>query len=472
MEKTREQENGGRTRYAVATLLLTGGMLSCVVRGMLSVAIVAMVKTVHHPNNTDTLLEDVCPDYTPYESSDKNQDGPYDWDEQVQGEMLASFFYGHVATQFVGGWATDKFGGRVVLGPAVFLSGVFSILSPPAANIHQCLFMALRALQGIFSVTSSAGNLLCMSLSGLLVDHWGWASVFYVFGVVCVLFIVPWLYFVYDTPEVHPRISSPEKDFIIENRQASSSKQKQRVLSTPWRRIMTSLPFWAAVGMSSSFLWLTNTLLIQLPSYLANVLHFNIKESGFLSSLPYLFGCIFGPVFGGLSSWLCARQYLTRMNGYRIFNGIACIGPAILLLLIVFLGCRTTAIITCLVLTGLLQNAYYGGSVTNLLDLAPNFAGATNGISLTVSSMTGIVAPLLYGAILKGQQTLARWHIVFYISIAMCVLPYLLFLVIGAAEEQTWNRPQLQQDEEIKLTNTENTLLGAPTKQTPLVNSA
>ncbi|XP_067009899.2 sialin isoform X2 [Anabrus simplex] len=475
----------GCLRYIVAALLILGVLLSYAVRGMLSVAIVAMVKSTNSTSLNMTSSEDTCPGETE-ESADKQQDGPFDWDEQLQGEILASYFYGYVATQFVAGWAADKFGGRVVLGPGVLLSGVLSLLCPASVDVHHGVFMANRALQGAFSgvvlpsthviigrwftveersrisgfvlSANAAGNLVALSLSGLLVEQLGWPSVFYVFGGICLLFIVPWIYFVYDAPEIHPRISNREKDFIIRGRQQSPiedhkvQEKREAVSSTPWVSIMTSLPFWAAVVMMSSFLWINNTLLIQLPSYITNVLHFNIKQSGFISSLPYLVAWLVGPFFGSLSSWLCAKRHISRIKAYRIFNGISCIGPAIFLQLVILLGCHTTAIIVCLVFTAVLQGGFYGGSVTNPLDLAPNYAGTTNGIMLTIGSATGIVAPLLYGAILKGQQTLTGWHTIFYITMAMGIIPYAFFLVFGSDEEQSWNKPQDKKREAIHLT--------------------
>ena len=35
--------------------------------------------------------------------------GEFDWDRQLRGTLSSSFFWGYVATQFVGGWLAVKY---------------------------------------------------------------------------------------------------------------------------------------------------------------------------------------------------------------------------------------------------------------------------------------------------------------------------------------------------------------------------
>lgn len=57
-----------------------------------------------------------------------------------------------------------------------------------------------------------------MPLSGLLAQHGfdgGWPSIFYVFGLIGVIWSVTFIIFVYEDPSSHPRIDEKEKKYII-----------------------------------------------------------------------------------------------------------------------------------------------------------------------------------------------------------------------------------------------------------------
>ena len=47
----------------------------------------------------------------------------FGWDDVTKGLVLGSFFVGYLATQIVGGWMANRFGGKPVLGIAVLLVG-------------------------------------------------------------------------------------------------------------------------------------------------------------------------------------------------------------------------------------------------------------------------------------------------------------------------------------------------------------
>lgn len=57
-----------------------------------------------------------------------------------------------------------------------------------------------------------------MPLSGLLAEYGfdgGWPSIFYIFGLVGVIWSVAFLMFVHEDPSTHPTISEKERKYII-----------------------------------------------------------------------------------------------------------------------------------------------------------------------------------------------------------------------------------------------------------------
>ena len=72
------------------------------------------------------------------------------------------------------------------------------------------------------------GNLVALPFAGVLVSSsflGGWPSVFYLFGGLSLIIAIIWYFLVYDTPEVHPYLSSEELEEILANRSLKSSKK-------------------------------------------------------------------------------------------------------------------------------------------------------------------------------------------------------------------------------------------------------
>merc|ERR1719228_2193345 len=277
----------------------------------LSVAIVAMVNNTAITNNTLVNSSTTCPVVS--NVTETQTDGPFDWGEREQGWLLGAFFYGYVATQIPGGRMAEKYGGKRLYGVGVLITAIFTLLTPLAANISIYSLVLVRIIEGLGEgVTfpamhamlavwvppqersrlagliyggSQAGTVLSLPISGYLCDVWGWESVFYVFGAIGVVWYVFWWWFVYDTPSLHPRIDPVERRYILDS---LGTVRTSDPLPVPWLAIFTSGPVWALIITHVAQNYGLYTFLTELPTYMANVLHFNIKSNAMVSALPYL----------------------------------------------------------------------------------------------------------------------------------------------------------------------------------------
>ncbi len=62
------------------------------------------------------------------------------------------------------------------------------------------------------------GTIVSMPLSGLLAEYGfdgGWPSIFYVFGVVGVVWSIAFIWLVYEDPSSHPKMDEKEKKYIL-----------------------------------------------------------------------------------------------------------------------------------------------------------------------------------------------------------------------------------------------------------------
>lgn len=63
-------------------------------------------------------------------------------------------------------------------------------------------------------MASSLGAAITMPVCGYLISTVGWASVFYVTGVIGIVWSILWFCLIYDSPAEHPRISAEEREDI------------------------------------------------------------------------------------------------------------------------------------------------------------------------------------------------------------------------------------------------------------------
>lgn len=60
------------------------------------------------------------------------------------------------------------------------------------------------------------GTVVTWSLTGPLMEKFGWESAFYVPGILTIVWCVFWWYLVADTPQEHPRIKEEEMKYILD----------------------------------------------------------------------------------------------------------------------------------------------------------------------------------------------------------------------------------------------------------------
>ncbi|XP_076371087.1 putative inorganic phosphate cotransporter isoform X6 [Tachypleus tridentatus] len=285
---------------------------------------------------------------------------------------------------------------------------------------------------------SQLGTVISMPISAFLCDSeflGGWPSVFYVFGTIGCLWFVLWAVFVYDTPRDHPRISKDELIYILEDQGEEKTHKRPPI---QWKVVLTSVPVWILVITHLGQNWGFYTLLIELPSYLNNILHIDIKDNGVLSALPYLLQCIFGLVGGFTADILRKKKLLNNTIIRKTSNSIAFAGTGICLLSVTWAGCNHVQSILSFSLGMAFNGLIASGFMVTHMDMAPDFAGTLMGMTNGVANLAGILAPYAVGIITEHKQTLHQWNIVFYISACVYFFTGALFMLFGTAELQPW----------------------------------
>ncbi|XP_048250163.1 uncharacterized transporter slc-17.2-like [Haliotis rufescens] len=440
-------------------LLAYVGWLGCIMlyaaRANLSVAIVCMV------NDTDT-----------NSTSSISEHAEFYWSKGEQSGILSSFFYGYILTQIPAGILASRYGGKYVMFIGMLIGSIVSLLLPIGARTSIYLVYVLRVILGVcqgvlfpslqslwgrwapplertkltavcYSGTQF-GSIATFAISGFMCIYGfdnGWGSIFYVTGGISLLWCGLWYITVASTPAQHPRITKRERNYII-----TSIGEKQQTFSTPWAALLKSPALWACLTAHVCCNWIIYTLLTNIPTFLKEVLDFDIAENGLLSSIPYVSQAVSGMLTGQVADYIRSRNYLSTTATRRIFQIIAFVGAGACLIGTGFVSVehRYVAVVLLTIAMWFVGMAS-AGYIVNTVDFAPRYAGILFGICNAAATVPGMVAPLLAGA-LTPNKTQEEWRNVFYVCAGFCALGSLVFGTQARGELQPWAVDQVEVD--------------------------
>ncbi|XP_037031360.1 sialin [Bradysia coprophila] len=464
-------------RYILAIL---GSIAMSIIYGLkvnLSVAMVAMlnhtairessgVPTVHIAIAQNITTDDACRESS---SSGAVEDGPFVWSEPLQGTILSCYFWGYLVSQMPGARIAENFSAKWVMFFSVAINIVCTLLTPIMSELGYMGMIMMRIGEGIGGgVTfpamhvmlaswappnersmmssivyagTSLGTVISMLMAGILAGNWGWESVFYVMGGLSLIWTVLWVWLVQDTPNKQPLISAEERILITSSLGTADSHEKtQPKKAVPWKKVITSTPFYAILvaHICSNFGWYM--LLIELPFYMKQVLKFNIQENAIATAVPFLTMWVFSMVISRTLDSLRQKGKISTTVARKIATLFASVVPMVCLLILCYIGCQRflAVIIMGIAITSI--GGMFCGFLSNHIDIAPNFAGTLMALTNTAATVGGIFVPIFVGRVTHGNQTIEAWRIIFFVTIALYLIEILAYTIFGSGDEQPWNK--------------------------------
>ncbi|XP_046549690.1 uncharacterized transporter slc-17.2-like [Haliotis rubra] len=373
-----KDETHGKCRYWLAILLSVGMCLGSCFRSSLGITIVCMIRqssgnltdlggrlslktlsnlTTAYSHSNSTNGYETSDSYCPTgkilswitSDADEFEMGEFEWSKETQGIVLGSLFWGYLCLQIPCGLLAERFGPRKVIGIGLILCSASTLLSPVAARTNVYILVALRILTGAFvsvlftslpafwvqwapkseisslqSIAftgSEVGNALVFPLAGFLCRSGfdgGWASVFYVTGGLGVTWSLLWILLSRDKPGDQPWISMDERTYIERHTKTRTHKEKR----IPWGDMLKSRASWTLICTHTLYNYAYYMLQLQLPTYLNEVMHFDIQSNGVLVMMPYLCTGVVVFLSGWLADTLIKKNYLSRDNTRKLMNSI------------------------------------------------------------------------------------------------------------------------------------------------------
>ena len=385
----------------------------------------------------------------------------FGWSESQVGIILGSFYFGYMITMTVGGYLADKYGGKKVLGYALLIWSLFTIITPLFAYQGLWWLILVRILMGLgegvtfpswhsiyarwipfkertraVGFTNSgiaAGTLFGFAVAALIIDNYSWEWVFYSFGLIGVFWYFFWNKIVTSYPEDNKYISKDELIII-----KSEAPSKETAPKIPLLRLFRNTPFMAIAIATFCNNWSLYTFLSYLPKYI----NAPVAQGGMgidLGSNIFIYSILIPSLVSMIS--LILGGYLADnliKNGHGILkvrksvNSIGFFGSAIFLYLI-SLEDSLINVIILLCLINICSGICAGGFGVNHADLGPKYTGSLVGISGSIGMIAAILSPIVAGYVLEITDT---WNSIFYICVGILTFGGTFYLIFASAKEQ------------------------------------
>jgi len=350
------------------------------------------------------------------------------WDKATFGVAFSATLAGYAFGQLPAGVIITRTGGRVALAVLSLCWSLMTILTPVAAA-SRWLFFVVRILLGIFEAGNSpgqatfnaqwlpareyargqaisfagtqAGQLLAFPLVSWLLVRFTWPAVFYVLGVLGLVWTIGWLAATTDRPEDHPRISAEELALI--RRERLGRPPAPRI---PWGLLLRS-PSARALVLAALLWGYTGWLIIAwFPTYLVNTRGVTMTDLGWLGMIPTALGMIGMLCGAAMSDWLLARGFSTAVARKTI---PACTMAAGAILILVALRAGTVGgAVASLSAHALLSGLAVAGFFALPPVLLPRAPGIMAACMSAAFGVGGIIGPSVAGFLVEasGQWTL------------------------------------------------------------------
>ncbi|XP_025028224.1 solute carrier family 17 member 9 isoform X1 [Python bivittatus] len=372
----------------------------------------------------------------------------FDWDKKQSGIVLSSFFWGYCLTQVIGGHLSDRIGGEKVLLLSASAWGTITAITPLLISLgsaHLLLMTFTRFLMGLLQGvyfpalasllsqkvqekeraltystvgTGSQFGTLVMGVAGsLLLDWYGWESVFYLSGLLTLL----WVYCMC-------KFLLPEKEIIISLHDLAkglslSSKQTKM----PWRKIFRKPPIWAVIVAQLCAASTFFTLLSWLPTFFSET--FPNSKGWIFNVIPWLVA-IPTSLFAGFLSDQCINQGCKPITARKFMQVIGSGVSSLFALGIGYSSNFCQAVVFASASIGL-QTFNHSGISVNIQDLAPSCAGLLFGVANTGGALLGVICVYLAGHLIESTGS---WVSVFNLVAIVNALGLCTFLIFGKAQ--------------------------------------
>ncbi|XP_017343084.1 solute carrier family 17 member 9b [Ictalurus punctatus] len=370
----------------------------------------------------------------------------FSWSKRESGMVLGSFFWGYCFTQVLGGYISDRVGGEKVMLLSAAAWGAMTAFTPILAHfcsqpivsmtvsrflmgllqgVHYpslaslCSQKVVESERGFLMSTvgsgSYLGTLVIGGIGSLMLDLYGWESVFYISGLLSVL----WAYCIW-------KYLLKGEGPIITLESLGSAGTQSKLSRRNWLRLFRQPAVCAVIithlCTASTFF----TLLSWLPTFFKDT--FPDSKGWIFNVIPWLVA-IPSSLFSGCLSDHLISQGFDIASVRKLMQFFSMGVSSVFTLLLCGTSTFPMAVAFVSAAMGLTTFSHSGVSV-NVQDLAPSCAGALFGVMNTCGAFSGVIMVYFSGYLI---ETTGSWASVFALVTVVNLLGLGMFLTYAEA---------------------------------------
>lgn len=367
------------------------------------------------------------------------------------GLLLSAFSFAYAFSQLPVGALLDRLGARLMLGLGMMVWSVAQLCGGLVQTLQQFLvarialgigeapqfpagakvvseWFALRERgrpTGIFTTSSTIGPALAPPILTALLLAFGWRWMFVVMGVLGIAVALGW-YVVYRN---RGDVTLAEEEVVHLTEDEPHARAERRMTFAEWRGLFGSPTTWGMIFGFMGVIYMVWLYLTWLPAYLEHERHLSIAKTGWVVSIPYLFGTLGMLSSGYVADGLMARGMAPiRSRKWPICTGLIC--AAVFTVPAAFTP-NTTLAIVYLSLAMYFVNMASGGAWALVSVTAPRHLAASLGsIQNFGGYFGGSFAPFVTGIVVDRTHSFVN---AFLISAAVSFAAALVYMFVVRA---------------------------------------
>ncbi|BDB28623.1 MFS transporter (plasmid) [Cupriavidus sp. P-10] len=245
------------------------------------------------------------------------------------GLLLSAFSLAYAFSQLPIGVMLDRFGARLMLGLGMFMWSLAQLTGGLVSSLHQ--FIVARVFLGIgeapqfpagakvvsewfakherggptglFVASSTIAPMIAPPLLTTLMLAFGWRTMFVIMGALGIAVSIGW-YLVYRNRN---EIALTQGELSYLSSGEADDRQERRMTMAEWRGLFAHKTTWGMIFGYMGVIYMVWLYLTWLPAYLEHERHLSIAKTGWIVSIPYVFGTLGMVGAGYFADWLMRR---------------------------------------------------------------------------------------------------------------------------------------------------------------------
>ena len=371
------------------------------------------------------------------------------------GLVFSSFFVGYALFNFIGGWASDRLGGKRVFTLAMGVWSTFCALTAAATGFVSLLVIRVcfgvgegplsstmnkvvnnwfphreaASAVGFANCGTPLGGAIAGPVVGLMAVALGWKAAFVAIGLLGFAWLFFWTRLATETPREHPTITAEELREIEDDHAAPAAALPAQPLGFYLKQ-----PVVLATGLAFfGYNYILFFFLTWFPSYLTMAQHLSIKDMSIATVLPWVLG------FCGLAAGGALSDAVFRRTGRALFARklVLTVCLSLAAVSVAFAGLVTTVGSALLLMSAAVFFLYLTGSTywAILQDtVRGENIGGVGGFIHMMANCAGIIGPTVTGFIVQSTGVFTS---AFVLAGGIAILGVLCVLVFVKPIEST-----------------------------------